>query len=80
MVMLIEYATIHLSLEEAAMHAGQSVNGSWLVFHCLLVIFDQQLRPHPIHLLNSIILISDIFYLIKTWVPSWLKMEMELLN
>ncbi len=57
----IEYASVHLSFEKYALHAGHEV------LTCILLIvgnpqgiLDWQLRPHPIHLSNIIIKIINL--------------------
>ncbi len=65
------------------MRAGHKVltevdDNIWVIVGEILVIFDQQLRPHPIYLLNiTIIIINyimlfiiEVLYLKKTIRPS----------
>jgi hypothetical protein len=64
----IEYAPICLSIKEVAVCAGRKVSmevddNILLIVGDPQLIFDQQLGPRQIHLLNTtIILISDIVF------------------
>jgi hypothetical protein len=55
-------------VEEGAVRVGHEVlmeldANIWVIVGEILVIFDQQLRPHPIHLLNITIIIINYIML-----------------
>ncbi len=67
MVRLIEYASVHLPMEEVAVHAGREVLME-VDDNILLIVGDpqgisvEQLRPHPNHFqYNFIIIILKYF-------------------
>ena len=71
---------INLSLEEITVHGGHYVlmdvdNHRKPTVGDLHGILGQQLRPRPIHLLNTIIILLSY---LKKWGPSQPKLEMEL--
>ncbi len=64
MVRPIELAPIHLPLEDVTVRAGRKVlmevdDKSALIVGNLQGILGQQLRPHPVHLLNIIYLLLN---------------------
>jgi hypothetical protein len=63
-------------LEEVAVHAGHKVfmkvdDNNALIVDDQQGISGQQLRPHPTHFLNIIIIISVTYLIIKVYIFKW---------